>query len=521
VTPRLTLDLGVRYEVPIGWHEVTGSYSAVDLTKPNPGANNLPGALVFAGVGAGRTGAKRLYPTDFTNLGPRLGFAFRATNKTVIRGGYGIYYETLGNGGCGCTDGFNATFSQVSDGLNPAFNWDQGGVKPPSTFRPPPFLDPSYNNFNAVTRMGPNYGKAPRIYNWSLTVQHEIKNFLLEAAYVGNRGHGLNSTIELNQLPTSYLSLGSLLRKNINDPAVVAAGYKEPFPGFAAGWKGGATLAQALRPYPQFGNVSDLNAGAGRTWYDALQAKVERRFGAWQIIGSYVYSKSLGRLTYRQIFTQSTNVQAQDAYNLSDAKSLLPMDLPHVFNVLNTVSLPFGTGRKFLGSSGRFVNLLVGNWSISSAHQYRSSSLIQIQTPGNPLGAGVLFSRLTKANPTGNPIQTGIDRRDLDPNNPDTRWFNSGANAPFSAAPEYTLGSASIYDSAFRNPPYLSENISIVKDFAFTESVRLQYRADAFNVFNRTDFGGINGTIGNANFGRPSGVQIGPRAITMGLRLMF
>jgi hypothetical protein len=226
-------------------------------------------------------------------------------------------------------------------------------------------------------------------------------------------------------------------------------------------------------------------------------------------------------LTYRQIFTQSTNVQAQDAYNLSDAKSLLPMDLPHVFNVLNTVSLPFGTGRKFLGSSGRFVNLLVGNWSISSAHQYRSSSLIQIQTPGNPLGAGVLFSRLTKANPTGNPIQTGIDRRDLDPNNPDTRWFNSGANAPFSAAPEYTLGSASIYDSAFRNPPYLSENISIVKDFAFTERVRLQYRADAFNVFNRTDFGGINGTIGSGNFGRPSGVQIGPRAITMGLRLMF
>ena len=125
-------------------------------------------------------------------------------------------------------------------------------------------------------------------------MQHEIKKFLLETAYVGNRGHGLNSTIELNQLPTSYLTLGTLLGKNILDPAVVAAGYKEPFPGFAAGWKGGATLAQALRPYPQFGNVSDFNAGAGRTWYDALQTKVERRFGSWQILGFLRLFEELG-----------------------------------------------------------------------------------------------------------------------------------------------------------------------------------------------------------------------------------
>ena len=415
LTPRLTLDLGIRYEVPIGWHEVTGSYSAVDLSKPNPAANNLPGALVFAGIGAGRTGQKRLYPTDFSNIGPRAGFAFRATNKTVLRGGFGIYYETLGNGGCGCTDGFNGSFSQVSDGLNQAFNWDQGGVKPPAGFKPPPFLDPSFDNFNAVVRMGPNYGKAPRIYNWSFTAEHEIKNFLLEAAYVGNRGHGLNSTIELNQLPTSYLPLGTLLGKNILDPAVVAAGYKEPFPGFAKGWGGGATLAQALRPYPQYGNISDLNAGAGRTWYDALQTKVERRFGSYILLASYVYSKSLGMLTYRQIFTQSTNVQTQDAYNLNDAKSFLPMDLPHVFNLLQSYSLPFGRGKKWLSGSNRWTNLAVGGWTIASAHQYRSSSLIQVQTPGNPLGPG----RVVQPHHQG--------ERDREP---DPFWYRPGGPGP-------------------------------------------------------------------------------------------
>jgi len=99
------------------------------------------------------------------------------------------------------------------------------------------------------------------------------------------------------------------------------------------------------------------------------------------------------------------------------------------------------------------------------------------------------------------------------------RWFNYGANSPFVAAPAYTLGNAASYYSDFRNPPVLNENISIVKNFAFWESVRLQYRADAINAFNRTCFGGINGTVGNANFGRPGGVQVGPRIITMGLRL--
>ena len=519
IHPRLTLDLGVRYEVPIGWHDVNGNYSTLDVNKPNPAANGLPGALVFAGIGTGRTGQKRLYSTDFSNIGPRLGFAYRATERTVLRGGFGIYYQTLGNGGCGCTDGFSGSFSQISDGLNSAFNWDDGGVKPPAGFKNPPFLDPSFDNFNVAVRMGPNFARAPRIYNWSFTVQHEYKKFLFETAYVGNRSHGLNATVELNQLPVSYLSLGSLLGKNILDPAVVAAGYKEPFPGFAKGWGGGATLAQSLRPYPQFGNVSDLNAGIGRMWYDSLQSKVERRFGAWQFMASFVWSKSLDLMHYRQIFSQ-TQVQAQDSYNINASKSYSPFDLPRVLNVINSYTLPFGRGRRFLNSSSRAVNAIAGGWVISDIHQYRSGGLIQVQTPGNPLGPGVIFSRVTNGNVTGNPIRTGVSRTDLDPNQ-DIRWFNSGANAPFALASPYTLGNAALYYGAFRQPPVLIDNISVVKTFALAESIRLQYRADAFNAFNRTDFGGVNGTVGNANFGRPSGVQLLPRAITMGLRLEF
>ena len=110
MTSRLTLNLGVRYEVPIGWHIPDGNgYSHVDINVPNPAAGGRPGALVFSGTGPGRTGVKRFYPTDWSNFGPRLGFAYQITSKTVFRGGWAIYYQGLSSGGCGCRSGFAGT----------------------------------------------------------------------------------------------------------------------------------------------------------------------------------------------------------------------------------------------------------------------------------------------------------------------------------------------------------------------------------------------------------------------------
>ncbi len=161
--------------------------------------------------------------------------------------------------------------------------------------------------------LGPTFGKAPRIYNYSLNLQREIKRFLIEVDYQGNRGNRLNSTMDLNQVNPSYLYLGSLLQQDITSPAVVAAGFSKPYPNFTG------TLAQSLRPYPQFLNVFSRNSGQGQTWYDAATIKVQRRFGDWQFGSSYVRSKSLGLLTYRQIFSQS-QVYPQDMYNLNQAK---------------------------------------------------------------------------------------------------------------------------------------------------------------------------------------------------------
>lgn len=532
VTQNLTLNLGMRYEVPIGWHMENYQMSMVDTTLANPAAGGLPGALIFAGPGTGRTGTKRFFPTDFSDVGPRVGFAYKATPKTVVRGGFGIYYQTLGNGGCGCNLGFGGPPGNLlADGVNPAVQWDAGLPIPQGA--KPPFIDPGFGVLSAGTLdvMGPDFGKAPRVYNWSLNVQHEIKGFLIDVAYVGNRGRGLASSIFLNQVDPKYLSLGALLRQRIDSPAVIAAGFKKPY----ASFPDSQTLAQALRPFPQYFNVVDRNSGDGQTWYDSLQVKGERRFGAWQLTANYVWSKSLGRLHYRQIFSQ-TQTTPQNNYDLSDTKTLLPFDQPHSLNVLSSFDLPVGRGKKFLGSSNRAVDTAIGGWTLGFIGRYVSAGPIDIVAP-NTLNAGTLFTQFKKANLTGVDVRTGIDRKTLDPNNPSVRWFGCTPEAiagqagrfqcaanstPFSIPGEFQFGTAAQFNSAFRNPPIFTENISIVKRFNITGDGRVKfiYRADMFNLFNRTNFG-VNGTIGNADFGKATGPQQGARIITMGGRLEF
>ncbi len=525
VSPRLTLQVGLRYEVPIGFHDLNG-LSSFDPKTPNPGADNRAGALIFLGSGPGRTGTKRPYGTDYTNLGPRFGFAYQMGSKTVIRGGYGIYFQTLGNGGCGCNDGFGGKPANLpSDGRNPAVLWDNGVPIPAA--QKPPFIDPAFDNFLTTEYITSTFGKAPRIQNWSFTVQHEIAKFLFEAAYVGNRARGLNSTIDYNQVDPKYLSLGTLLSQPISSPAVRAAGFTKPFSAFPDN----RTLAQALRPFPQYLDIQARATGDGRTWYDSLQTKVERRFGGFQMMAAYTWSKSLGYLHYRQIFSQNGNVPAQDNYNLGVEKSLLPFDQPHVFNYLASYDMPFGKGRKYL-TNNRPLDLLVGGWNIGVIMRYQTPAPIRVAAT-NTL-SGLLFNRTRRANLTGTTLRSNGDRNSLDPGDPNVRWFTpcqvvnnacKNGTAPFAnPSQDLEFGSAGLYFSDFRQPRTLTENISISKSFtaihALEHDIRIRYRADMFNVLNRTNFG-VDTNWQGINFGRATGPQVGARLITMGLQLEF
>ncbi len=527
VAPKLSLQLGVRYEVPIGFHDLNG-LSSFSPTTTNPAADNRAGAMIFMGSGTGRIGVKRPYPTDFSSVGPRAGFAYQAGSKTVLRGGFGIHYQTLGNGGCGCNDGFGGrALAFPSQGVNAAMLWDTplslaGAQRPP-------FIDPTFSNFLDVEYMGPDFGKAPRIYSWSFNVQHEVQKFLVDVAYVGNRGRGLNSTIDANQVDPRYLNTfgRGLTTQFSNAAAVTALGVNRPFTSFPLN----QTVAQALRPYPQYTNIQDRNSGDGQTWYDSLQAKVERRFGLWQMMGAYTFSKSLGRLHFRQIFSQNTSIPAQDNFNLAVEKSLLPFDQPHVFNFLNSFDLPFGKGRKWLANS-KALDLVVGGWNVGGIQRYSTPAPIRIASQ-NTL-APLLFTRGRRANYTGTALRANGSRGDLDPNNPGVRWFtpctaagNTCVNgtAPFAnPLQDLEFGSAPWYDTRLRNPRTLTENLSLLKTFNVVHigenAVQFRYRADFLNLFNRTNFG-VNGNFLDPNFGRATGPQQGPRLITMGIQAEF
>ncbi len=530
VSPRLTLELGVRYEVPKNWHILKGNYSMTDPTRANPGADNLPGALVFAGNGMGREGKLYLYPTDYTNIGPRLGFAWRIAEKTVFRGGWGIYYQTLGNGGCGCTDGFNytatvqdLTYAPLGDTFSSFKSWDNS-IPYPVGYVPPPSLTPDYiNGTSNATVMGDSYGKAPRVYTWSATLQHEFKGLLLEAGYVGNRGHGLSSINNLNQLPMGYLTkYGSELTKKFTSDgtgAANAAGYKVPYTNFVKQLTSSATYGQSLKKFPQYTGVYGMNSGQGMNWYDSLQIKVEKRKGNLLVMGSYTFSKSLARMHYRQIFGNSGNMFLQDAYNPDDAKSYLYFHQAHVMNILSAYDLPFGKGKRYFSDTNKVLDFIVSGWSIAGIQKYRSGNLIPLTASVNSLST-YLGAWTTKANMTGKAIKSSLNRTDLEYGNTSKKYFNSGTDVPFANPATFAYGTASVFQPEFRQPPVMTENATLMKKFTIAERYKFIWRADAFNIFNRTNFS-VYSTWTNANFGYASGVQTGARVITMALRLEF
>lgn len=515
VNSKLTLNLGIRYEVFVPRTDTNLTLSAFDPSIRNPAAGNRLGALSFAGAGPGRNGRVRFGDVYWDNFGPRIGAAYRLNDQTVLRAGYGMYYSAAnGNTGGGCFPcgwGVSASPTPTSpDGVSQAFNWDNGFLVP-TGFQLPPIIDPSYANGQTVLVLSKEDGVAGRIQNWQVNIQRELpRSFLLDIAYIGSKGSRLNSYVPYNQVDPKNLSLGSLLSASITDPRVTAAGFTLPYPGFTG------TLAQSLRPYPQYNNIVHTYLGTGGTSYHALQTKLEKRYSSLTLLVAHTWEKNL---EVNGGFTQTGNgTPPQDQYNLQPEKYLSVHDIPQTLNLVYAYDLPFGRGHKFLNGGGRAVNAVVGGWTIAGIQQYRSGTLIQVGAPVNTLGTGVLFSPALRAITTGQNIRTGVDRTALDPNNPAVRWLNRDA---FAIPGPYQFGTAAPFLNQARNPPFFTEALSIVKHVKLSEKGDVEYRADISNLFNRTSFGGINVNLSDPNFGRPTGVQNGPRIIQMALRLNF
>jgi hypothetical protein len=526
VSRKLTLNLGVRYDIPIPIHEKYGRISTFDPSIPNPGAGGLPGALIFAGGGPGEKSYSPVYPAGaslgsyrFSNTRyymwqPRFGFAYQVNPKTVVRGGFGLSY--FRGGSLSMEDGLIVASylmgwrSQVTavtpdNGVSPALQWD-GAIPHPTL--PTPSL--SEVNGQGIDYWDRTSGKAPYHETWSFTVERQLPGKVaFEASYVGSGDHRLGAMMEnLNQLPDKYLSLGSLLNADINSPAAVAAGIALPYPGFTG------PVSQALRHYPQYLGINSNVQETGNSTYHSLQVRVQKYYtNGMSFLVSYTGSKLLTD-TFQQFAT--FNAYATTTYNQHLEKGLGPDDQSQRLVTSGSYELPIGPGKRYLNYQGP-VGKVAGGWNMSTVLSYFSGTPIAI-------GGGMVI-----------PNYGGDTRPDLLGGKPlasNTGNFDPNAdhylNASDFAVPvgtaqvPYRYGSSPRLLSATRGFPTLNENFAVVKRtyFGKNEYKNFEFRAEFFNIFNRVQFGNPNGTVSDTiGFGLIGNQANAPRIIQFGFKL--
>ncbi len=502
VTSHLTINYGLRYDYLQASHEQQYRTTQFNPTIPNPSAGNLPGAAQFEGYGTGRCNCtfEHNYPYAF---GPRLGISYQADPKTVFHGAVGLFYAqqpSLNYPGSGNSIGFQwntVTYNAPGFGLSAAQL--ANGVKYTdaqlynTNFNPG--IYPVAGQLNNLPPYNyPTTGKPPRIVQTNIGMQRALsQSTTFEAAYVGARGSwfeadGIISPDQLGQAQlTPYgLSLANasdraLLATPISNPAVTARGFHAPYAGFPSG----ASLAQVLRPFPQFSSVSVSTAMIGNYWYDALQVKISRRAsrGLW-IQAGYTWSKDLG--TVNGDGGSGSAVPVGQA-NLSPKsyKTYVGTDRPQILTVSYRYEIPtFG-----LAETGWKSALLKG-WTTDAILIYSSGALIQVPNSQNGL-TSITFAPGNFSNRVfGQPLFLhSVNKHNVNPAT--TFYLNPAA---WSDPASGTYGTSKPFYSDYRNPRYPNEQMGIGKNFAIRESASFSIRADFFNVFNRWALPALSGT---------------------------
>ena len=498
VTRKLTLNLGVRWDVFTPYREVEDRYSIMDPTKPNPAAGGILGAYVFAG---GTKGTPPYFGThylttdaniDWHNFAPRLGLAWKAMDRFVVRAAYGLsYYPDGGLGGGNVqyvTDGFSTTASFISpnNGVSPAFNLDSGL---PQNYTHPPFINAGLNVGQSANMWWDNAALPMYKQDWNFSTQTQItSSFVLDAAYVGSKSTRVGTgAVNPDQVNPSYLSLGSLLTDDISSSGVRTAGFGLPYGGFTG------SLQQALRPFPQYTGVGVENsANIGNATYNSLQLKAEKRYskGLW-LLASYTWSKTITDSNSQLGGFFSTG--ARDTYNRSLEKALATYDVPSRLVVAFNYELPIGPGKPLLnrGVTGK----IVGGWQVNGIMTYQSGVPIEISA-NNTLP---LFNGGNTPNSVlGQPVTNSASGFDPAKN----VFLNAGA---FTVPGVNQFGtSAQVLPNA-RSFPVYNEDFGLQKKF-FIREPRLYFelRFEMFNAFNRTVFSGPATNLNSANFGQVS-----------------
>src|SRR5712692_4804633 len=462
LNPKLTMNIGLRWETQLPPTGLDDKWSDFSPTRPNPRAGNIPGALIYAGSGPGREGSRTLADSYFAAFGPRIGFAYTWNDKTVIRASYGRSFAAITTvTGSTHQRGFTQTYGIPDNG--------SVGVLPNAILKDgfpsypiPPFIDPSFaNKDNIPWWQGEEATRPPENNAWNFSVQRQLSSsMVLEASYNGLVGSHLQSQLlNYNQVDPKYLAQygGALLSGQFDNPAVAAAGIRAPYPTFVQDWGSGTAAGRALRPFPQYSGIDTYGGGgdhSGHSSYHAGILRLDKRYaGGLSFQTSYVFSKLL---------TDSDGYwgggSAMDQYNRRLEKSIGQYDITHNFKLGLIYDLPFGKGKPWLNQG--IAAIALGGWRISSIHYYAS---------GQPLGLGTtttvrgIFASDRPIISTYDGWRGATSGGGFDPN-PAARSAAVGDRfvqpaSFFPAQANDIFGNQTRYNPKFRQFPNFSENI--------------------------------------------------------------
>lgn len=522
-TQKLSVTLGLRWDVFTPSVEAENQTSFFDPVGANPGAGGRPGRLAFAGTkwGAASYGSDAPEKTSYKAFGPRVGFAYALTPGTVVRAGYGIFYEQAyypgWNGGI-ATDGFNetVTFDSTLGGIQPAFLL-QNGL--PQNFTKPPFIDSSFLN----GQKAPNYrpidaNRRPYTQQWNFTIERQVgKNVLVTAAYVGNKGTRLLSQVNaINALNPSLLSMGNRLNDQFAPGQTALDGVSIPYAGWVEQMTGCTpTVAQALLPYPQYcGNIYGQNESDGNSTYHAFQLSAEKRFSAGlYFLASYSFSKTLTDADYSQ--SSQGPIYAVSPFEQSRQKALSIQDTPNTFTLSSSYELPIGRGKSFANSSGPVLNFLLSGWQLNGIVRANSGQPLAFRSSYCNVPSQFAAACIPSVLPGASPYAQ--DRGAFNPNLP-----------LFSASAFQSVDSFNFYYgngprvSNLRGFGYTNLDFGVTKNFAIKERWIIQIRGEAFNALNSHSF--LNNFVSNVqspSFGTWNGSITAPRNLQLGGKITF
>ncbi|MEZ5367205.1 MAG: TonB-dependent receptor [Bryobacterales bacterium] len=472
ITPKLTFNMGVRYEFVQPWVDKYNRMGVFDITTD---PNNPQ--LYFA---EGHTSYTRAgYHSDKNNFMPRLGLAYKLTDRTVIRAGYGMFYtymEPYGDALYLIGNPPNAYGVGLSSGAN----------DPAVLLRDGPAAG-SLELENATGLTFSSYNRSPSLgyaQQWNFNIQHELgANWLFETGYSGSRGAHLLRRYDGNFSPPGPGNINAKRRYN------------------SASIPGTDIVTSPL------GEVIYYNQD-GNSFYHALVTKIEKRFSSgFTILGSHTWSKNIGDTCGNAASGNTSGCGFQDLRNLTLEHSLDNSDIPHRFVVSGLYELPFGRGKKFGSSMPRALDAVFGGWAVGSIVTHSSGQPYSITIGGNPANTGS-HGVVNRPNVNGDPTLDG-DQRTL------LQDFNTSV---FSRQEDYHIGT--LGRNTARQRSFFNWDFSALKQFMVTEDVRLQFRFESFHFTNTPRFAQAGNTFGTANFGRITSADT-PRNMQFGLKLIW